>query len=332
MTFDFTTMLPVFKVFLALVALLSLATIVTFFINKRKAKVAVEGVPVKKEKNELQLRINSWWVMIGVFGVSLLLGPMTTIYLFAILSFLGLKEYFSMTPTRQADRRVLFWAHLTIPFQYYWVATGWYGMFIIFIPIYAFLFMPFRMVLAGETKNYLKAASNIHWGLMLTVFTLSHLAFLVILPMQGQETDLTQGLRISSEGAALLLYLVLLTQLNDVSQYISGKLFGSTPIAPNVSPNKTRGGLIGGVLVTGLLAALLATSLTPMVWWQGMLVGFGIAIAGFIGDISMSAIKRDAGIKDTGQVLPGHGGILDRLDSLTFTAPLFFHLMHYYFY
>ncbi len=329
MIFDFATMLPVFQVFIGLIAFLSLATVTTYFINRRKAAGESNGVIIK---NELQMRINSWWLMVGVFGLSLMFGPMTTIYLFAILSFIALKEYFSMTATRKADRRVLFWAYLTIPLQYYWVATGWYGMFIIFIPIYAFLFLPFRMVLAGETKNYLKAASNIHWGLMLTVFTLSHLAFLVVMPLQGAEVNLSAGLKVSSEGAALLLYLVVLTQLNDVSQFISGKLFGNTPIAPKVSPNKTRGGLIGGAIFTVALGSLLATSLTPMNWWQGALVGFGISLVGFIGDISMSAIKRDAGIKDTGQILPGHGGILDRLDSLTFTAPLFFHLMHYAFY
>lgn len=328
MIFDFTTMLPLIKVFTGLIALLSLATVTTLFLKKRQT-ATLGGSSIN---NELQLRINSWWVMIGVFGISLFFGPMATIYLFAILSFISLKEYFSMTSTRKCDRRVLFWAYLTIPLQYYWVATGWYGMFIIFIPIYAFLFMPFRMVLAGQTKNYLNAASNIHWGLMLTVFTLSHLAFLVVMPLQDAELGSNYGLTVSSEGASLLLYLVVLTQLNDVSQYVSGRLFGNTPIAPTVSPNKTRGGLVGGVIFTGILGALLATSLTPMVWWQGALVGAGISLAGFIGDISMSAIKRDAGIKDTGQILPGHGGILDRLDSLTFTAPLYFHFMHYCFY
>lgn len=319
MLFDFDSMRTVTQVFVFLLAGLSLATVIGW---------ALSLANKEKDYIELKQRINSWWIMIGIFGLALLMGPLVTVMLFAMLSFIALKEYFSMTPTRLVDRKVLFWAYLTIPLQYYWIATGWYGMFIIFIPVYAFLFIPFRMVLAGETKNYLRAASNIHWGLMLTVFTLSHLAYLVMLPSEGEYQSLTM----SGDGAALLLYLVMLTQLNDVAQYVWGKILGTTPIAPTISPNKTREGLIGGVITTGVLAMILAGLLTPMIWWQGLLVGLGIGISGFIGDVSLSAIKRDIGIKDSGQLIPGHGGILDRLDSLTFTAPLFFHVMRYFYF
>ena len=319
MLFDFDSMRTVTQVFVFLLAGLSLATVIGW---------ALSLANKEKDYTELKQRINSWWIMIGIFGLALLMGPLVTVMLFAMLSFIALKEYFSMTPTRLVDRKVLFWAYLTIPLQYYWIATGWYGMFIIFIPVYAFLFIPFRMVLAGETKNYLRAASNIHWGLMLTVFTLSHLAYLVMLPSEGEYQSLTM----SGDGAALLLYLVMLTQLNDVAQYVWGKILGTTPIAPTISPNKTREGLIGGVITTGVLAMILAGLLTPMIWWQGLLVGLGIGISGFIGDVSLSAIKRDIGIKDSGQLIPGHGGILDRLDSLTFTAPLFFHVMRYFYF
>lgn len=319
MFFDISSLQPVTKVFGILFVLLLVATLVSFLLSRSKPQT---------DHTELTQRINSWWIMMGVFALSLYMGPMVTILMFAMLSFIALKEYFSMTPTRLVDRRVLFWAYLTIPLQYYFISIGWYGMFIIFIPVYAFLFIPFRMVLAGETKNYLRAVGNIHWGLMLTVFTLSHLAYLVVLPNEAE----VKNLMVSGSGAALLLYLVLLTQLNDVSQYIWGKLFGKNKIAPAISPNKTREGLIGGVLTTGLLAMALAETLTPMLWWHGLLVGLGIGVAGFIGDVSLSAIKRDIGIKDCGQLIPGHGGILDRLDSLTFTAPLFFHVIRYCYY
>ena len=319
MLFDFESMRTVTQVFMFLLAGLSIASIIGWGLSVTNKE---------KDYTELKQRINSWWIMIGIFGLALVMGPLVTVLLFAMLSFIALKEYFSMTPTRLVDRKVLFWAYLTIPIQYYWIATGWYGMFIIFIPVYAFLFIPFRMVLAGETKNYLRAVGNIHWGLMLTVFTLSHLAYLVMIPSEGEYQSLTM----SGDGAALLLYLVMLTQLNDVAQYVWGKILGTTPIAPTISPNKTREGLIGGVITTGVLAMILAGLLTPMIWWQGLLVGLGIGIAGFIGDVSLSAIKRDIGIKDSGQLIPGHGGILDRLDSLTFTAPLFFHVMRYFYF
>ena len=135
-----------------------------------------------KDYTELRQRIQSWWWMIGILFVCLIVSPTTAIILFAFISFLALKEFFSIVPTRQADRRVLFWAYLSIPIQYYLVSIGWYGMFIIFIPVYVFLLLPMRMVLIGETKGFIHSAGVIHWAVMLTVFCLSHIAIFAILP------------------------------------------------------------------------------------------------------------------------------------------------------
>ena len=273
--------------------------------------------------SELRSRIHSWWIMAGIFSAAMIINRTISIVFFAIISFLALKEYLSIIPTRRADRRVLFWVYLAIPVQYYWVAIEWYGLFIIFIPVYLFLLLPLRMILIGETKDFLRAVGTLHWGAMTMVFSISHLAYLLVLP--ASELN-------STGGVGLVLYLVCLTQLNDVAQYISGKLFGKHKIIPEVSPNKTWQGFIGGVLVTVLLAAALAQLLTPMQWTMGLVAGLLISVMGFIGDVTISALKRDIGIKDSGQLLPGHGGILDRIDSLTYTAPLFFHFIYYLYY
>jgi phosphatidate cytidylyltransferase len=218
---------------------------------------------------------------------------------------------------------VLFWAYLAIPFQYVWVAQGWYGMFIIFIPVYMFLLLPMRMVVIGETRNFLQAAGTLHWGLMTMVFSLSHVAFLLVLPSIGT---------FAAGGAGLVLYLVFLTQFNDVAQYVWGKLLGRHKIIPKVSPKKTWEGFVGGLATTTVLAVLLASVLTPLAWYHALAAGLIIAAGGFVGDVTISALKRDIGVKDSGSLLPGHGGILDRVDSLTYTAPLFFHFVYYFYY
>lgn len=269
---------------------------------------------------ELVLRLRSWWLMFVIFALAITLSPMVSIVFFALVSFLALKEYFSLVPTRRADRSVLFWAYLCIPVQYGWVAMGWYGMFVVFIPVYAFLLLPMRMLLIGETAHFLRASGSLQWGLMLLVFGLSHLAFLLALPEGGNP---------GAGGAGLVLYLVFLTQFNDVAQYVWGKMFGRHKVVPTVSPNKTVEGLLGGVLTTTLLAWLAGPWLTPLEGYQAAAAGLLIGFAGFIGDVNISALKRDLGIKDSGQLIPGHGGILDRVDSLTYTAPLFFHFLHY---
>jgi phosphatidate cytidylyltransferase len=272
---------------------------------------------------ELRQRVRSWWTMVAVFAAALSLNRNVSLVFFAFVSFLALKEYLSLIPTRRADRRALFWAYLVIPLQYLWIGREWYGMFIIFIPVYAFLFLPMRMVLIGETQDFLRAAGTLHWGLMTAVFSISHVAFMLVLPEANNP---------AAGGAGLVLFLVLLTECNDVAQYIWGKRFGRRRIIPKVSPNKTWEGFVGGFLTTAGLAVLLAPWLTPLSQAHALMAGFLIGGAGFIGDVVVSAVKRDIGVKDSGSLIPGHGGILDRIDSLTYTAPLFFHFVRYWYF
>ena len=270
---------------------------------------------------ELRQRVRTWWIMAAVFAVAMLLSRRVSLAFFALVSFLALKEYLSLIPTRRVDRSVLFWAYLAIPIQYLWIAMHWYGMFIVFIPVFAFLLLPMRMVLIGETAGFLRAAGTLHWGLMATVFSLSHVAFLLVLP---QSLNARGG-----GGPGLVLYLVFLTQFNDVAQYLWGRTLGRHKVLPKVSPGKTVEGLLGGLGTTILLASLLAPWLTPFGRLDAVLAGVIIGLGGFIGDVVISALKRDLGIKDSGTLLPGHGGILDRIDSLSYTAPLFFHFVWY---
>lgn len=302
--------------FAGIVAVLVIASIVTATL-----------IRLHPEKNyvELKLRIQTWWWLVAVFFIALTLDRTVAVTIIAIVSFMAFKEFLSIAPTRRADNKVLLWAYFSIPVQYLWVGTAWYGMFIIFIPVFVFLLLPMRMVMIGETQGYLRAAGTLQWGLMTTVFSISHMAYLLNMPARLSAHG-------TITGEMLVFYLLVLTQINDIAQYLWGKMLGKHKIIPKVSPNKTAEGLVGGMLTTTLLAWLLAPWFTPMNPLHAVLAGLLISLFGFIGDVVISAVKRDIGIKDSGSLLPGHGGILDRLDSLTYTSPLFFHYIYYLYY
>lgn len=274
-----------------------------------------------KDWQELTLRIRTWWVIIVLFSLAMLSPQWLALTFFALVSFIALKEFLTLAPSRQSDRMPLLWMFIAIPINYWLIGIGWYGMFVVFIPVYVFLFLPARMVLTGDTQGFLRTASQLHWSLMTTVFAFSHVAFLLVLPADGLQT-----------GALLVLFLVGLTEFNDIAQYLWGKSLGRIRVIPKVSPNKTLAGLLGGVVTTAVAAMILGPLLMPLNWPMALLAGVIIGITGFCGDVVMSAIKRDIGVKDSGTLLPGHGGILDRLDSLIFTAPVFFHFIRYFCY
>lgn len=290
---------------------------------------ALKSARPEKDFTELVRRTKSWWLMAAIFTAALLVDRVAALVFLGAVSFLALKEYLSIIPTRRADRRILFFLYLAIPIQYYWVSIGWYGMFIIFVPVYMLLFLPLPMLVIGQTQGFLRAIGTLHWGLMVTVFSLSHAAYTLMLPAAPNAIG---GWRDPHTGAALMIYLVVLTQLNDVAQYVWGKLFGRRKIIPDVSPNKTWEGFVGGVVTTTALSAVLGPWLTPIDLRGAAILGVILGTAGFVGDVTVSALKRDLGLKDTSRFLPGHGGVLDRVDSLTYTAPLFLHYVRYFYY
>lgn len=283
--------------------------------------VRVQSEAGRATVSNLNARTRAWWVMVAVFGAAIALGHVGVMVLFALLSFIGLREFITLTPTRRGDHRALFWAFFVIiPAHYYFVATRWYGMYSIFIPVYAFLFLPLRSAVSGDCDHFLERASKIQWGLMACVYCLSHAPALLTLDVQGY------GL----QNAKLLIYLVAVVQLSDVFQYVWGKLLGRHKIAPLVSPSKTWEGFVGGVLSASLVGAAL-WKVTPFSPVQSGSIALGISLAGFAGGLVMSAIKRDRGVKDYGNLIEGHGGVMDRVDSLCFAAPVFFHIVRYWF-
>lgn len=293
--------------------------VVALLIVASGSRLVLQKINPRRDYTELNLRIKSWWIIISILFLALLLGHTYFFILFAFISFLALKEFLSIVPTRLTDRRVIFWAYLSIPIQYYWISISWYGMFIIFIPIYVFLFLPMRMVLTGKNEGFIRAAGIIHWATMLTVFCISHIAYLLVLPVKNPAAG----------SIGPVIFILFMTQFNDVSQYIFGKRLGKYKIIPKVSPNKTWEGFLGGLTTITITSGFMAPMLTPLTTLQGLTVGAIISLSGFIGDIVISSVKRDLQIKDSGHLIPGHGGILDRLDSLMYSSPLFFHYLRY---
>jgi phosphatidate cytidylyltransferase len=290
--------------------ILTFATLLFFVVGKINPKANLD---------ELKTRTKSWWMMATVFIGATIFNSNISYVAIGMLSFVAFREMYSILGFRESDRRAIFWAFIAIPIQYYLAYIGWYGAFIIFIPIVMFLFLPLRLVLKGDTDGIIKSMSSLQWILMLTVFGISHMAYLLSLP---EKAGFVSG------GRGLLLFLVFLTEINDVMQFTWGKLFGKHKITPKVSPNKTWEGFVGGLISTTIIGYFLGF-LTPLSAGQVLFVSFMIAFSGFIGDVVMSSIKRDIGVKDTGSIIPGHGGILDRIDSLAYTAPVFFHLVYY---
>ncbi|MFT4266969.1 MAG: phosphatidate cytidylyltransferase [Xenophilus sp.] len=270
--------------------------------------------------DNLNARVNAWWVMVAAIGIAFAFGKGGVIVLFYLVSFYALREFMSLTYTRRGDHLAMAAAfYIALPVQYFLVWIEWYGMFAIFIPVEVFLILPILSAVGGDTKRFLERAAKVQWGLMVCVFCISHVPALLTLNIPGFE----------DRNLLLIAFLVIVVQGSDVLQYVWGKLFGRRKVAPELSPSKTWEGLIGGVASATLLGAALwwATPFTP---WQAALMAFMICVMGFFGGLVMSAIKRDRGVKDWGTMIEGHGGMLDRLDSVIFAAPIYFHALRYW--
>lgn len=268
----------------------------------------------------LVARINAWWVMVIVIAIAFMGGKTGVTLLFAICSFAALREFITLTNTKLADHWALAGAFFVVlPMQYVLVGIDWYGFYSIFIPVYAFLLMPILSTLRGDTGNFLVRVAEAQWALMICVFCVSHVPALLSLNIPGYE----------GRNLLLIVFLVVVVQSSDVLQYIWGKLYGRRKIAASLSPSKTVEGFAGGVLSAMALGAALYW-ITPFSIWQAALLSLLIALMGFFGGLVMSAIKRDRGIKDWGNLIAGHGGFIDRLDSVIFSAPIFFHVVRYY--
>ncbi|WP_116387498.1 phosphatidate cytidylyltransferase [Cupriavidus taiwanensis] len=270
--------------------------------------------------DNLGQRVSAWWWMIGIMGVAFALGRTAVIVLFYLLSFFALREFVTIITTRRGDHRAIVAAFFVfLPLQYVLVYIGWYGMFSILIPVYAFLVLPILAALSSETTRFLERCAGVQWAVMVCVFCISHVPALLTLPIPGFDR----------RNLLLIAFLVIVVQGSDVLQYVWGKLCGKRKIAPLLSPSKTVEGFVGGVASATALGAALWW-ITPFSPWQAGAIALVIALMGFLGGLVMSAIKRDRGIKDWGHMIQGHGGMLDRLDSVVFAAPVFFHITRYW--
>ena len=313
-------MIPEDRELLALIAgvlaLLVVASVAGWILSRRTMTAAGRATV-----ENINARVRAWWVMALLFVVSVSTGAAGSIALFSLISFLALREFVTLAPTRPGDHRALFWSFFVVtPIQYYLVWTGWYGLFSILIPVYVTIFLPIRTVLAGDTERFLERTAINQWGLMICVYFVSHVPAVLGLRIPGYEAQTPK----------LMFFLVLVVELSDVLQYVWGKSLGRHLIAPSISPNKTWEGLAGGVAC--------ATALGAGIWWATPFSPFAAAVMslvitlmGFAGGLIMSAIKRDRGVKDYGALIGGHGGMLDRIDSLCFSAPIFFHLTRYFY-
>ena len=270
--------------------------------------------------DNLNARINAWWVMILIIFAAAALGFYGVIGLFFVISFMALREFLSLLYIRRGDHLALAACfYVILPIQYILVAIDWFSMFTIFIPVYGFLFLPILSALLGDTAHFLDRSTKVQWALMISVFCISHIPAILTLDIEGFE----------DKKLLLMIFLILVVQSSDVLQYVWGKLFGKHKIAPKLSPSKTVEGFVGGVVSASVLGGLLYW-LTPFNPVQAVLMSLLICLMGFLGGLVMSAMKRSMGVKDWGSMISGHGGMLDRMDSLCFAAPIFFHVVRYY--
>jgi len=297
-------------------SLLVVASVIGYVLHRR-----VRGTTAQAVIDNMNQRIRAWWMMVAIFAFAFVLGKAATVVLFALVSFLALREFLTLTPTKPGDHRALSLAFFVlVPVQYWLIGIDWYGLFSVFIPVYGFVLLPSLTALSQETEGFLERSAKIQWGIMVAIYCISHVPALLLLRIPGYE----------GQNALLLFYLMLVVQMSDVLQYVFGKLLGKTKVAPIVSPSKTVEGFLGG--------AAAATALGAAMWWitpftplQSAGMAFVIVLMGFLGGLVLSAVKRSLGAKDWGTMIRGHGGMLDRMDSVAFAAPVFFHLTRYFF-
>lgn len=309
-----------------IIATLFLALFVGSFIRRLSLQNAPEDV-----KRSRMGSLKTWWVLAILLALAALLGKWVASLLFAIASGIALREFVRLVSPVPLDRVATAIAFASVPINYLLIALEWYVAFTVFIPLVSMLLLAGSRAFADRVEGYLRSTAGVHWGLMLVVYGFSHSVLLLTLSEQGNPIGGAGG---------WFLFLVLLTETDDIAQALVGRRIGKHKITPVISPNKTWEGLVGGVVTTILLAMVLAPWLTPFAeahvlqelnvpapvpyLWAGM-AGALISVAGFLGDINMSAAKREAGVKDGSTLLPGQGGMIDRIDSLTLSAPCFYY-------
>jgi phosphatidate cytidylyltransferase len=271
----------------------------------------------RPEARPIRQAINTWWAPALACGPAALFGAPAAVPLFAVVSAWTLHEYLGLLPAEDRHPVTDAVAYASVPIHYLTLALGKPSLFFGVLLLWIGAVLPLTHAFVRGPPRMLGAVPRLQFGVLLTVLALSHVARIFLLPPSIGP----------SGGAGVGTLLLICVMSSDAAQYVSGKLFGRHKLAPVISPKKTWEGLAGGALVTGLVAAAVARLITPFHPAVAALIGVAFSVTGLLGDLLISAVKRDAGVKDTGAVLPGQGGILDRCDSLILTAPLFAHAL-----
>jgi phosphatidate cytidylyltransferase len=299
----------------AVVGLLALATLVGQVV-KRQPHLGLNAAAI----GTFNRRVRAWWIICSLLAFAFFFHAYITVALFGLMSFWALREFITLTPTRLGDHRALFWVFfLFTPLQYVLVAANRYDVYSVLIPVFAFLFIPARVALAGDAKRFLERVAKIQSGLLICVYCLSFAPALLYL--KAVELSPVE----STSQARLLFFFVTMALLSEALQFTWSQLYGQHVIAPTINSSRTWEGLIGGSASTALVG-MLFTWVTPFTVWQAAFMSMLIAIMGFAGAMTMSAIKRDRGVRDYGTLVEGHGGVLDRIDAICFAAPVFYHV------
>lgn len=313
---------PIQWIAAATIGVLAIGSIIRWGIQRHRSEEAAS----------IHLRsLATWWIIVVTVTVAILLGRTAAIVLLTIVSGLALREFAALSrrlspaeadppaesnPPADAERYLWRAAQGLLVLAYVAVWLGWRELFAGGLPVAAVIVFGSIRLFSGPPGGFAFSVAHATWGLMLTVYCLAH-AVLLFGPSTGSETIATAG--------GWFAFLLILTESSDIAQALVGRRFGRRKMIPWVSPGKTWEGFLGGVLAALLLAVLLAPWLTSLDAAEAALGGLVIAVFGFLGDVNLSALKRNAGVKDSSQLLPGQGGMLDRVDSLTFSAPAFYY-------
>jgi phosphatidate cytidylyltransferase len=280
-----------------------------------------------------RMRVHAWWVLWSILAATFFIGQTATtptVVLSGLGAFWALREFITLTPTRPGDHRTLFIVFFVItPLQFVLVGMENYPLYSIVIPVYAFLIIPGLIAVAGDYKRFLERTAKIEAGLLICVYCLSYAPALLTLQLEPKDLPATLS---PGANTRLLFFFVFMVQLSDALQYAWAQIPSRHVIAPAINPTKTWEGLLGGSASVTLLGGVMwwATPFQGANWWMAAAMSLVISVMGFAGGLTLSAIKRDRGVRDYGTLVEGHGGLLDRIDSLCFSAPVFFHFMLYW--
>jgi phosphatidate cytidylyltransferase len=297
-----------------------------------------------KKKSESDVDINivrsfnktvvAWIIVCLVLASALMVHWVVTVVFFWVVSFWAQREFVTLTPTRPSDHRTLFWILLVFPIvQYVLVGLEQYALYSIVIPVYGSLFVAARIAFANDPERFLERIAKIQFGLLITVYALSHApALLTLEQLRTWDSDSEQWRIWTGANGGLLLYLVVIVQISDLIHSIVDRMFGKHVIAKRVHESKSWEGLIAaacGSAVAGILIQIFLP-VTPFQAIGSGCMALIISVMGSSGSMTMSAIKRDRGVASQGTFVHGHQGVLDQIASLCFAAPIFFHVTRYF--